>query len=120
MKHKLPLPEQNDFHCLLSLLPALHNIPEFAWLPELYSLIDEPALTKLCSVAGGETIRIPTLEELQFSIDSLQWYYDIYISQRKQLKELPAEFAASVQQIHATFSAGDEDVRDSEEPSTRS
>lgn len=120
MKHKLPLPEQIDFHCLLSLLPALHNIPEYAWLPELYSLIDEDALTKLCSVAGGETIRIPTLAELQHSTDALQWYYDIYIAQRKQLKELPAELSESVKQIYDTFSAGDENARDSKETSERS
>lgn len=70
-------------------MPALHSVPQFAWLPELYSLIDEEALTRLCAVAGGETIRIPTLDELEASINALQWYYDVYLVHRKQPSEIP-------------------------------
>ena len=71
-KIDLPITEELDFHYLLELMPPLHNIPEFAWLPELFSIIGYEKLIQLCKYAGGETIAIPTIEELTSSIESLQ------------------------------------------------
>ena len=67
MKNKLPLTEDLDFHYLLGLLPALTDEPEYAWLPELFSTIGYQSLLDLCEYAGGETIRIPTIEELSIA-----------------------------------------------------
>lgn len=71
--------EENDFIYLLELMPVLHNVPEFAWLPELFSIIGAERLISLCKYAGGEIIKIPTIEELSLSIAALQLYYDIDI-----------------------------------------
>ena len=84
MKSKLPLTEELDFHYLLGLMPPLQSEPEFALLPELFSIIasdkaDFEKLIDLCKFCGGETIRIPTVEQLSDSIDALQYFYDVDI-----------------------------------------
>ena len=70
---KLPITEELDFQYLLGLMPPLHDVPEFSWLPELFSIIGYEKLLLLCKYAGGETIKIPTVEQVQESIDALQW-----------------------------------------------
>lgn len=91
LSHKLPLTEELDFAYLLELMPPLHNVPEFAWLPELFSIVGHEGLLKLCKYAGGERIRIPTLEQLSDSIDSLQWFYDVHIKKCKDVAEIPVK-----------------------------
>lgn len=87
---KLPVTEELDFAYLLTLMPPLHNVPEFAWLPELFSIIGHEKLIQLCKYCGGESIQIPTLEQMTDSIDALQWFYDVYISKKKSVSEVPA------------------------------
>lgn len=105
MKLKLPLPEQNDFHYLLTIMQALHSMDEYAWLPELFTILEsDEAVAKLCHVAGGEVIRIPTLDELQNSITALQWYYDVYITQKKTIFQVPNEYKPLVYKIRDEMS----------------
>ena len=77
MSKKLTLTEELDFAYLLELMPPLHGVSEFAWLPELFSIIGYEKLLTLCKYAGGETITIPTTEQVSDSISALQWFYDI-------------------------------------------
>lgn len=86
---KLPITEELDFAYLLELMPPLHDTPEFSWLPELFAIIGHERLLSLCKFAGGETIRIPTVEELQDSLEALQWFYDIHINKTKTEIEVP-------------------------------
>lgn len=88
-KSKLPVTEELDFQYLLELMPSLHDIPNFSWLPELFTIIGHEDLIRLCKYAGGHTIRIPTLQELSDSVDALQWYYDVEISHTKNIVEVP-------------------------------
>lgn len=99
MGKELPITEELDFQYLLQLLPPLENEPEFAWLPELFSIIGARNLITLCKYAGGETITIPTLEQLSRDIDALQWYYDCYISHKKSVSEIPHELLDLVAKI---------------------
>lgn len=99
-KEELSITEELDFQYLLQLLPPLENDPDFAWLPELFSIIGARKLITLCKYAGGETIKIPTIEQLSSDIDALQWYYDIYITHKKSIKELPVEFIDIVNKIN--------------------
>lgn len=92
MGSKLPITEELDFHYLLCLMPPLHDEPAFAWLPELFSIIGHEALIDLCKYAGGETITIPTLEQLSLSIDALQWYYDVEIKKSRFIGEVPYKY----------------------------
>jgi hypothetical protein len=72
-------------------MPAMKDEPGFELLPELFSIVGYESLILLCKFAGGETITIPTLEELTQNIDALQWYYDININKTKKLHEIPPE-----------------------------
>lgn len=102
---KLNKQEDLDFHYLLSLMPPLHDVSEFAWLPELFSIIGHESLIKLCKYAGGETIKIPTLKELSDSVESLQCYYDIYIKKTSDLKDVPLDLKPLVMKIKEVFDA---------------
>ena len=100
---ELPITEELDFQYLLQLLPPLENEPEFSWLPELFSIIGVKNLITLCKYAGGETIKIPTIEQLDKDIEALQWYYDIYISHKKSVVELPTELQPLVAKIKSIY-----------------
>lgn len=100
----LPIKEELDFQYLLQLLPPLEGEPEFAWLPELFSIIGAKNLITLCKYAGGETIKIPTLDELTRDIDALQWYYDVFVAGKKSLGEIPADLCALVMKIRSVYS----------------
>lgn len=86
---RLPITEDLDFHYLLGLMPPLHDEPEFAWLPELFSIIGHESLLTLCKYAGGETIKIPTLDQVSKSIEALQMFYDIDIKHCKSKLDVP-------------------------------
>lgn len=87
--NNLPITEELDFAYLLTLLPPLYNVPQFAWLPELFSIIGHERLIKLCRYCGGETIQIPTAEQLADAIDALQWFYDVEIKASKCAADVP-------------------------------
>lgn len=106
-KNKLPITEELDFHYLLALLPPLYDIPEFQWLPELFSCIGHEKLIKLCKYAGGETIRIPTLDELSDSIDALQNFYDAEILNRKINHHLTPKGKELYKRIKGVYDATD-------------
>lgn len=87
----LPVTEHLDFHYLLTLLAPLSGQEEFNWLPELFSIVGHESLINLCRYAGGETIRIPTLDEVNQAIDALQWFYDVNIKVTRSELEVPRE-----------------------------
>lgn len=95
-KNSLPVTEEIDFQYLLGLMRPLHNIDEFAWLPELFVLVGHEKLIDLCRYCGGETITIPTLEQLSDSIDALQEYYNIYVKQSNSINDLDDEKTKSL------------------------
>lgn len=104
-KNKLPITEEIDFHYLLGLLPPLKDVDAFQWLPELFTLVGYQSLIDLCKYAGGEVIRIPTLDELSESIDSLQWFYDVFITHSKSADEIPPNLLSNVNKICEVYDA---------------
>ena len=88
---KLPITEELDFAYLLELMATMHNVPGFAWLPELFSIIGVEKLITLCKYAGGECITIPTLDQLYSSIEALQYFYDIKVKGIKTIDMVPLE-----------------------------
>ena len=80
-------------------MPPLHDVPEFAWLPELFSIVGHERLIMLAKYAGGETIRIPTLIELLNSVDALQWFYDVELSHVKSIESMPEHLYPLYHQI---------------------
>lgn len=104
-KSKLPITEDIDFEYLLGLMRPLHDVDEFAWLPELFVLIGHEKLIDLCRYCGGETIKIPTLDQLALSIDALQWFYDIYIKKCHTIDDVPDVTLPLVVKIKKVFDA---------------
>lgn len=104
---KLSRTEELDFCYLLTLLPVLRDIPEYASLPELFSLVGHEALIDLCMYAGGETFRIPTLEELNHSIGALKWYYSVFVSGESSITSIPEEYKEDALKIFRHARIGD-------------
>lgn len=102
---KLDITESSDFHCLLELMLPLYNVDEFSCLPELFSILGHEKLLLLVKYAGGETIKIPTLEQLNDSIQALDWYYRVYVIKRKYKKSIPPEYRELVDKIKEVFDA---------------
>lgn len=108
MKSKdLSLSEDLDFSYLLGLMRPLHKLDQFAWLPELFVIIGHEKLIDLCRYAGGETITLPTLEELSFSIEALQDFYDVYIKKSKTLDDICHSNLELVSKIKEIYDARD-------------
>ncbi len=105
MKNDLPVTEELDFHYLLTLMPPLKGISEYQWLPELFSIIGYESLITLCKYAGGETIRIPTIEELSNSIEALQYFYDMKIKHIIKSSEIPPNLIPLVDKIQEVYNA---------------
>lgn len=103
MSKELSIKDELDFQYLLQLLPPLEEDPEFAWLPELFSIIGAKKLITLSKYAGGETIKIPTIEQLSNDIDALQWYYDVFINKKKSLSEVPDKLRSLVMKIREIY-----------------
>ena len=99
MKKNLPISEDLDFGYLLSLMRPLYSIPEFAWLPELFALVGYESLIDLCKYAGGETIVIPTVDQLREAVESLQWFYNVYLAHSNSELEIPPEYKNIVAEI---------------------
>lgn len=106
MNNGLPITEELDFHYLLELMPPLHNEPEFAWLPELFSIVGYDSLIKLCRYAGGESIRIPTITQLADSVEALQLFYNTDISKVQSDSEIPQKYIDLVSKIREIYNAG--------------
>ena len=100
---ELSITEELDFQYLLQLLPPLEDTPEFGCLLELFSIIGARNLITLCKYAGGETITIPTIEQLSRDIEALQWYYDVFIAKKKVIGEIPADLCSLVIKIRDVY-----------------
>lgn len=104
MKDKsLPITEELDFSYLLGLMRPLHGVDRYAALPELFTILGHEKLIDLCRYAGGETITIPTLEELSDSIEGLQCFYDVYISGKIDENAIPENMQPLVAKIKEIY-----------------
>lgn len=97
--NKLSITEELDFQYLLTLLPPLSHIPEYAWLPELFSIVGHESLLLLSKYAGGEVIRIPTIDELSHALSALQLFYNVYISKKQPASAISKELESTINKI---------------------
>lgn len=102
---KLDITQTSDFHCLLELMLPLYQVEEYAWLPELFSIIGYEKLLTLAKYAGGETIKIPTIDEISNALEALDWYYKVYVIKKKYRKSIPGEYVDLVNKIKEVFDA---------------
>ena len=72
--------KQTDYYSLvLFALYKFNEIPEYSSLSELAYILDKDNLLNLCECFGGQTIKIPTIHELESLIYSLLLYQYVKI-----------------------------------------
>lgn len=97
MKKSL-LTDELNLHYVLTLMRYMHR-PEYALIPELFAIFHEDKIIQLAKYFGGETISIPTLGELSKSVQSMEWYYNCYISKTHDVSQIPDELVPNVKII---------------------
>ena len=102
-KKKLNTREDLDFAYLLELMRPLSDVSEYALLPELFSIVGHENLLKLCKYAGGQTLTIPTLNELKDGMYALQWFYDVDIKHTKDGSMIPENLVPLVNKIREVY-----------------
>lgn len=73
------LKEMDLYSLALFSLYKLVGIPEYSSLSELTYILDKDNLLNLCEYFGGQTIKIPTIDELTSLVHSLLLYQYVKI-----------------------------------------
>ena len=68
------LKNKDVYNILLYAIYKCTNDPEYATISELIYALDEKSFLNLCSIFGGCTIRIPTVDELKIYTNGLLVY----------------------------------------------
>ena len=88
IKRELEKLKQLDIWSLmLFVLYNFQKIPEYSALSELAYILDEKSLLKLCEYFGGQTIRIPTIDQMEETI------YGMLLYQYVDIEKIPFEEA---------------------------
>lgn len=75
IKNELEKLKQMDIWSLmLFVLYNFQNIPEYAAVSELAYILDQKNMLKLCEYFGGQTIKIPTIDQLEETIYAMLLY----------------------------------------------
>ena len=64
---------------MLFVLFNFQKIPEYSSLSELAYVLDEKNMLKLCEYFGGQTLKIPTIDELELTLYAMLLYQYIDI-----------------------------------------
>ena len=72
---------------MLFVLYNFQKIPEYSALSELAYILDEKSLLKLCEYFGGQTIRIPTIDQMEETI------YGMLLYQYVDIEKIPLDEA---------------------------
>lgn len=64
---------------MLFVLYNFQKIPEYSTLSELAYVLDQKNMLKLCEYFGGQTIKIPTIDQLEETLYSMLLYQYIDI-----------------------------------------
>ena len=70
---------------MLFVLFNFQKIPEYSSISELAYILDEKNMLKLCEYFGGQTIKIPTIDELETTLYAMLMYQ--YIDVEKMSEE---------------------------------
>lgn len=88
IKNELQKLKQMDIWSLmLFVLYNFQKIPEYSAISELAYILDEKSLLKLCEYFGGQTIKIPTIDQMEETI------YSMLLYQYVDVEKIPLEDA---------------------------
>lgn len=87
IKNELQKLKQIDIWSLmLFVLYNFQKIPEYSALSELAYVLDEKNLLRLCEYFGGQTLYIPTIDQLEETVYSMLLYQYVEI-EKMDMKE---------------------------------
>lgn len=72
---------------MLFVLYNFQKVPEYSSISELAFVLDEKNLLRLCEYFGGQTIRIPTIDQLEETV------YGMLIYQYVDIEKIPLDEA---------------------------
>lgn len=84
----LKLKRLDIWSLMLFVLYNFQNIPEYASISELAYVLDEKNFLKLCEYFGGQTIKIPTVDELELTIYAMLLYQYIDVEHVKETEAI--------------------------------
>ena len=73
------LKQQDIYSLLLFAVYKLMGTNEYSSLSELVYVVDKPNLLNLCEYFGGQTIKIPTIDQLEELVYALLLYQYVHI-----------------------------------------
>ena len=68
------LKKMDIWSLMLFVLYKFQQVPEYSSISELAYILDEKNLLKLCEYYGGQTIKIPTIDELEILLYAMLLY----------------------------------------------
>lgn len=100
------LKTQDIYSLMLFTLYKCKDMPEYSTLSELAYVLDESNLLNLCECFGGMTLKIPTIQELEDLIYTLNIYKETHIDKTSLedalLKlELPENDLCNIKHIYS-------------------
>lgn len=81
------LKEIDIWSLMLFVLYNFQKVPEYSALSELAYIVDEKTMLKLCEYFGGQTITVPTIDQLEETI------YAMLLYQYTDVEHIPFEEA---------------------------
>ena len=101
----LSIKELDIYSLILFALFKLRDIPEYLVLSELVYVLDKDNLLKLCEYFGGNTLYIPTIEELESILYSLllYQYVDIEHMEYDKAVELLGQKSSRLRKIKSDY-----------------
>ena len=100
--------KQVDFYSvLLFALYKMNNIPEYSSLSQLAYVLDQKNFLNLCEYFGGQTIKIPTIQEMESLVYSLLLYQYVKIDGIKyeDALELIGHESCELRQVKKKYNA---------------
>lgn len=76
------LKTQDIYSLMLFTLYKCKEIPEYSTLSELAYVLDESNLLNICECFGGLTIKIPTIQDLENLICTLNLYKETHVNNK--------------------------------------
>ena len=100
--------KQVDFYSvLLFALYKMNEIPEYSSLSQLAYVLDRENLLNFCEYFGGQTIKVPTMQEMESLVYSLLLYQYVKIDKidYEEALELIGHKSCELRQVKKRYNA---------------
>ena len=108
LKNNIQNFKQQDFYSLLMFcLYKMSDVHEYSSLSELAYVLDKDHFLNLCEMFGGQTIKIPTIDEVESLVYSLLLYQYVKIDKMdyNQALKLIGHQSCELRQVKSQYQA---------------